>query len=160
MTAKFGIISASVLALSLGLPLANLRAEDARDKQPLATIQGETEGIHVDILSLKRTEGNMLTLHIAFVNESGGPVKISAFPGMTDGGWKVHLIDYAAKRKYGPIEFSDGSCLCNTNLPTFQEFPPGRKVLWVKLGEPPGSVQKIALIAGNSEPVEDIPITR
>jgi hypothetical protein len=85
MAAKFGLISAAVLALCLGLPLASVRAEDAGDK-PLATIQGETEGVRVDILSLKRTEGNMLTLHIAFVSEAGGPVKIGAFPGMTDGG--------------------------------------------------------------------------
>jgi hypothetical protein len=55
MTAKFGLISAAVLAPSLGLPFASMHAEDAGDK-PLATIQGETEGVHVDILSLKRTE--------------------------------------------------------------------------------------------------------
>lgn len=47
-----------------------------------------------------------------------------------------------------------------TNLPAFQELPPGRNVLWVKLSEPPRSVHKIALIAGNTEPAGDIPITR
>ena len=67
------------------LPPCALGAEDAAD-QPLATIPSDTPGVHIDILSIKRSEGSMLTLRAAFVNESGAPVKDSVFPGMNGSG--------------------------------------------------------------------------
>jgi hypothetical protein len=155
MTPKLGI--AFVLSL-LAIPISGVRAEDAPSK-PMATIQGDTEGVHIDILDLKRSEGGMLTLHVALVNESGGPVKDSAFPGMNGSGWNVVLFDYQSKKKYGVITFDDGSCLCTTALVYNADFEPGRKVLWAKFRAPPESVQKITLLAGNGEPVEGIPIT-
>ena len=159
MADRANLMSAALLALGLCVPpLSAVRADEAAER-PLATLQGDTEGVHIDILSLKRTEGNMLTLRVAFVNESGGPVKTSAFPGM-NGGWKAVLVDYKAKRKYGIIGFDDGSCLCTTNLIDSAEFEPGRKVLWAKFMAPPESVQRITLLAGNGEPVEGLPITR
>ena len=159
MPGRTNLLSATLLAVMFWVPLLSaVRAEEAPEK-PLATIQGDTEGVHVDILSLKRTEGGMLTLRVAFVNDSGGPVKTSAFPGI-NGGWKVVLVDYKAKRKYGVIGFNDGSCLCTTNLIDSAEFEPGRKVLWAKFPAPPESVQRVTLLAGSGEPVEGLPITR
>ncbi len=66
----------------------------------LPRFRAKYEGVHIDVLSLKRTEGNMLTLRAAFVNESGAPVKDSSFPGMNGSGWLPALIDYQNKRKY------------------------------------------------------------
>src|SRR5215218_8202160 len=162
MAGKARLIAPALLALSFGAsPLFGPRAEDAAaDKPPLATIQGDTEGVRVDILSLKRTDGNMLTLRVAFVNESGAPVKNSAFPGVNGSGWRPALIDYQNKRKYGIVVFEDGSCLCTTNLIFSADFEPGRKVLWAKFRAPPESVQKINLLAGSGEPVDGLPITR
>jgi hypothetical protein len=159
MVAKIGLFYVAAFALILGSPLAKAGTEKMAEK-PLATIPGDTQGIHIDILSLKRSEGNMLTLHVAFVNESGARVKDNAFPGMDGSGWRVSLLDYQARIKYGVIEFSDGSCLCTTNLVYNADFEPGRKVLWAKFRAPPESVRKIALLAGSGEPVEELPITR
>ena len=159
MTGHISLIPAALLALGLAAPLCGVRAEEMPDK-PLATIQGNIEGIHIDILSLKRGEGNMLTLRVAFVNESGAPVKDAVFPGMDGSGWRVSLVDYQAKKKYGIIDFDDGTCLCTTKLIYNADFEPGRKVLWAKFRAPPESVQKITLLAGNGEPVEGLPITR
>ena len=100
---------AAVVGLILGLPFNAVQADNAAD-QPIATIASDTPGIHIDILSLKRSEGAMLTLRAAFVNEFGAPVKDSVFPGMNGSGWQVSLIDYQAKKKYGVIGFDDGSC--------------------------------------------------
>jgi hypothetical protein len=153
-------IAAAMLVLCFGaLPLAGVRAEDAATDKPLATIQGDVQGVHVDVLSLKRTEGDMLTLRVAFVNESGATVKNGDFPGMTGSGWQAELIDYRNKRRYG-MTTSDGGCLCTTNLIASRDFEPGRKVLWAKFRAPPDSVQKITLMAGTGEPVEGLPITR
>jgi hypothetical protein len=118
------------------LPPCALGAEDAAD-QPLATIPSDTPGVHIDILSIKRSEGSMLTLRAAFVNESGAPVKDSVFPGMNGSGKRVSLLDYQAKKKYGVIEFDNGPCLCTTSLSCNADFEPGRNVLWAKLRTPP-----------------------
>ena len=146
--------------LALCLPLTGVRAEDAVTDKPLATIKGEIQGVHIDVLTLKRTEGNMLTLRAAFVNDSGATVKDSAFPGMNGSGWQAELVDYQSMRKYGIIGFDNGSCLCTTDLIYNADFQPGRKVLWAKFRAPPESVQKITLMAGSGEPIEGLPITR
>lgn len=158
MTSKPGL-TAVICGLILGIPLYTAQAENAVG-QPLATIQGDTPGVHIDILDIKRSEGSMLTLHAAFVNESGSSVKDSAFPGMNGSGWQVFLLDYQAKKKYGVIVFDDGSCLCTTNLIYNADFEPGRKVLWAKFRAPPASVERVTVLAGSGEPVEGIPITR
>jgi hypothetical protein len=159
MTDIRGRIQIAMVGLIMGFLPGAARAEDAGDR-PLASIPSDTPGVHIDILSIKRSEGSMLTLRAAFVNESGAPVKDSVFPGMNGSGWRVALLDYQAKKKYSVIEFDDGSCLCTTNLIYNAEFEPGRKVLWAKFRAPPESVQKLTVLAGNGEPVEGIPITR
>jgi hypothetical protein len=156
MARKNGFVLLGLIAIGLG-NWPSAQGEESADK-PLATIQGEVEGVHIDILSLKRGD-NMLTLRAAFVNDSGGPVKDSVFPGVNGSGWLPVLIDYASKRKYGIIMFNDGSCLCTTNLIYNAEFEPGRKVLWAKFPAPPESVHKITLLAGSGEPIEQLPIS-
>jgi hypothetical protein len=159
MNNKGRLLFAGLLSLSFIQPLAISRAEEAADG-PLASIAGSIEGVHIDILSLKRTEGNMVTLRVAFVNDSGSPVRVTDFPGVDNVGiWKVALLDYKNKRKYGVVWSADG-CLCTTNLPWSKDFEPGRQVLWAKMTAPPNSVQRIALIAGPGEPVEGLPIAR
>lgn len=158
MRNKGGLISAGLLSLALIQPLAILQAEET-SSAPLASIAGNVEGVHIDILGLKRGEGNMVTLRVAFVNDSGSPVNVTDFPGVDNVGiWRVALVDYKNKRKYGVVSSADG-CLCTTNLPWSSAFGPGRRVLWAKMTAPPNSVQKIALIAGSGEPVEGLPIT-
>jgi hypothetical protein len=53
-----------MLGLTLGIPLYTAHAQDAEEgivDKPLATSQGETPGVHIDILSIKRSEGAMVT---------------------------------------------------------------------------------------------------
>ena len=127
MTNKLGL-KAAIFGLTLGIPLYTAHAQNTDDgvvDKPLATIQGETPGIHIGILSIKRSEGGMVTMRAAFVNESGAPVKGSAFPSTDGSGWRVSLLDYQAKKKYGVVMFDDGSCLCTTNLIYNRDFEPG-----------------------------------
>ena len=127
MLNKGGLISAGLLSLALIQPLAISRAEEAADA-PLASIAGDVEGVHIDILSLKRTEGNMVTLRVAFVNDLGKPGEGQRFPRRGQcGDWKVALVDYKNKKKYGVVSSVDG-CLCTTNLPWSSDFGPGRRI--------------------------------
>jgi hypothetical protein len=168
MTRLSRLLACAATAIGFGLPLSVLHAQDAAQApqppadKPLASVPGDTPGLHVDVLSLKRTEGGMLTLRVAYVNETGAPVKTQSFPGSGDPlGGSIVLVDYGTKRKYGVITFSDGSCLCTTNLGYNNNFEPGSKLGWAKFTAPPESVKKITvLFTGAGEPVEDIPITR
>lgn len=155
----FAVMAAACLGVSLQGALA--QDADTQASKPIASVQGDAAGAHVDILSLKRTEGGMVTLRLAFVNDSGAPVKTQSFPGSDNPLTKsIVLIDYASKRKYGIITFSDGSCLCNTNLGYNNDFDPGSKMAWAKFTAPPASVTKIAILFPGGEPVEGVPITQ
>jgi hypothetical protein len=159
MHCKNSLTFAGLLSLALIQPFDTTRAEDSAEA-PLASIPGSIEGVHIDVLSIKRTDGDMVTLRVAFVNGSGSPVSVTDFPGVDNVGiWRVFLVDYKNKRKYGVVSSADG-CLCTTNLPWSSNFAPGRRALWAKMTAPPISVQKIALMAGTGEPVEGLPITR
>lgn len=130
----------------------------AASSKPLATVQSDVPGVHTDILSLRRSEGAMLTLRMAFVNDSDAPVKPRSIPGSENpvGGGMV-LIDYAGKRKYPIVTFSDGTCLCNSYL-GIDDFPPGTRQVWAKFASPPASVRKVSILFPNGELVDDIPI--
>ena len=134
----------------------------APSNKPLASIPAaDLPGVHTDILSLKRTEGGLLTMQLAFVNDSDGPVKATSFPGsgdpLTD---SIVLIDYGGRNKYPIIHFSDGSCLCTTKLSVYAEFPPNStKTAWAKFTAPSAAVKKVSILFPGGEPIDDVPIT-
>jgi hypothetical protein len=156
---KVGLFA--LAAAWVGVSLQASLAQTGDSAKVIASVQGDTPGVHVDILSLKRTEGGMVTLRLAFVNESGAPIKTQSFPGSDNPLTKsITLIDYGNKRKYSIITFSDGSCLCNTNLGYNNDFDPGSKSAWAKFPAPPASVKKIAVLFPNGEPIDAVPITQ
>jgi hypothetical protein len=122
------------------------------------TIEGAESGVHADILSLKRTEGGLLTLRIAFANDTGGEIKNKELPG----GGNVEnfkLVDFLNKRKYNVLRNNDGACLC-TSLNPLTSSEPGKRTLWAKFTAPPESVTRISLLLPDAEPVDDIPIAK
>jgi hypothetical protein len=125
---------------------------------PVKVIEGSEPGVRAEILSLKHTDGDLLTLRVAFVNESGGEVSKSALPGA--GNLRgFSLMDFRNKRRYSVLTMNDESCVCS-ELP-LGAVGPGRHVLWAKLSAPPGSVDRISLLLPDgSEPVEGVPISK
>jgi hypothetical protein len=98
------------LGLSATLPLS---AYAQGNGTAVRTIEGAESGVHADILSLKRTEGGLLTLRIAFANDTGGEIKNKELPG----GGNVEnfkLVDFLNKRKYNVLRTNDGACLCTS----------------------------------------------
>jgi hypothetical protein len=151
----------SLLAMTLAVSFLSIPIRSGHaleDAPPVRTIAGSEPGVHADILSLKRTEGGLLTLRIAFANETGGEIKNKSFPG---GGWveKIALFDFVNKRKYPVVFTSDGACLCTTLNP-LTSSPPGTRVLWAKFPAPPASVTRVSLMFPDDEPVEDVPISQ
>jgi hypothetical protein len=154
MTKAHGLLAMTLAVSLLSIPIRSGHALE--DAPPVRTIAGSEPGVHADILSLKRTEGGLLTLRIAFANETGGEIKNKAFPG---GGAveRIALFDFAHKRKYPVLFTSDGACLCTTLNP-FTASAPGTRVLWAKFPAPPASVTRVSLMFPDDEPVDDVPI--
>jgi hypothetical protein len=141
--------------LLLGAPYAGHAQEESA---PVKTIEGSEPGVRAEILSLKRTEGGLLTLRIAFENESGGEVKNKALPG-SGNVENFQLVDFLNKRKYNVLRASDGACLC-TSLNPLTSSEQGKRVLWAKFSAPPESVTRISLLLPEAEPVDGVPITK
>jgi hypothetical protein len=78
------------------LPLVGKPGYAQENGTAVRIIQGAEPRAHADILSLKRTEGGLLTLRIAFANETGGEIKNKALPG---GGnvENFQLVDFLSK---------------------------------------------------------------
>jgi hypothetical protein len=112
----------------------------------------------MEILSLTRGEGGLLTLRLAFVNDSGGQIKNSALPGKGNVE-NFALLDYTNRRKYPVVRDSGGGCLC-TSFNPLTSTDPGRHVLWAKFGAPPASVDHVSLLMPDSEPIDGVPISR
>jgi len=125
-------------------------------EKPVKVVEGGVAGVRMEVLSLKRTEGGMLTLRVAFVNDSGGQVNNSALPG-TGAVDNFALLDYTNRRKYSVVRDSSGSCLC-TYLNPYKSSESGRRVLWAKFGAPPESVDHVTLLMPDAEPVDGVPI--
>jgi len=146
------------LGISAALLLAGETGYAQENGTAVRTIEGNEPGVHADILSLKRTEGGLLTLRVAFDNGTGGEIKNKALPG---GGnvENFQLVDFLNKRKYNVLRTSDGACLC-TSLNPLTSSEPGKRILWAKFTAPPESVTRISLLLPEAEPVDDIPIAK
>ena len=114
---------AGCLAAVLALPLSSARTED----RPLASTATHDGKVHVDILSLKRTEGKTVTLRFVLAND--GERDFSMVVG------NIHLVDLAARRSYGAGLMSSS---CST--------PPGGHVnCWATFAAPPEATKTLAV---------------
>jgi len=134
------------LGLSAALLLAGQPVYAQENGTAVRTIEGAESGVHADILSLKRTEGGLLT----FKNkELPGAGNVENF----------QLVDFLNKRKYNVLRASDGACLC-TSLNPLTSSEPGKRILWAKFMAPPESVTRISLLLPDAEPADDVAISK
>jgi hypothetical protein len=148
----------ATMALFLLLPMGAPAFAQDQSKPPVKVVQGSEPGARMEILDLTRGEGGMLTLRLAFVNDSGGQVKNSVLPGKGNVE-NFSLLDYANKRRYPVVRDSGGGCLC-TSLNPFTTTEPGRHVLWAKFTAPPASVDHLTLLMPEAEPLDGVPVSR
>jgi hypothetical protein len=112
------------------------------DDQPAASGTGEDGKVRVDVLSIKRTEGETVTLRFNLVNNSGSDFSIVL--------GNMHLVDLANRRTYSPGLMSS---LCTT--------APGKQVAcWAVFAAPPESVKKISVqFYEHFDLISGVPIT-
>ena len=136
-------------------------ARAASTSGSLGSTDGDIEGVHVELLELKRSSGNTVTVKLAVTNNSPRDLPYGASMqdagaggelGSVDG---IHLIDAGNKKKYFVVRDSDQKCLCSRNV----EIKPGARVLlYAKFPAPPETVKKVTVEIPHFLPIDDVPI--
>lgn len=145
----------------LGAVLGLAAMPGAYAQTVVASTDGESSGVRLDVTELKRSSGNTLTLKFTIVNASDDRFGFGYDMGDKDfndfsnvGG--VHLIDAANKKKYLVVRDSQKNCVCSSKL---KDIQPGKSLnLWAKFPAPPETVQAISIVVPHFIPLDDVPI--
>lgn len=130
----------------------------------IASTDGETPGLRVDVTELKRASGGTVNLKFVLVNGTekafgihghylgDSNVAHDTYRGVSG----VHLIDPINKKKYFVVADTEKNCLCSKDVP---DVPAGGKVnLWAKFPAPPPDVQKVTIEIPHFAPIDDVQI--
>jgi len=131
----------------------------------VATADGETPGLRVEVTELKRVSGGTVNLKFVMINDSDKKVDFGYsfadpshhIPDFNSIGG-VHLIDAAGKKKYFVVRDTSKKCVCSQGLKDLQ--PKARMNLWAKFPAPPDNVEKIGVVIPHFMPMDDVPIGR
>lgn len=127
----------------------------------IASAEGETPGVRLDVTELKRSAGGTVNLKFNIVNGSSerlgfGYDFVEKDMGYGDIGG-VHLIDPVGKKKYFVARDSEGNCVCSRGL---KDLDAGStRSLWAKFPAPPPEVKTISIVVPHFSPLDDVPIS-
>ena len=151
----------AAFGLALLIPALSFAAD------PVAKTDGETAGLRLEVIELKRSSGDTLTLRFNLINDSGESFKAS---GWYFGDYKGHqnqdignvgaitLIDTVGKKKYFVIRDTDENCVCSNPIPSVNAK--SRAALFAKFPAPPSDVKKIGVVIPHFIPMDDVPISQ
>jgi hypothetical protein len=133
----------------------------------VASTEGETPGLRIDVTELKRTSGGTLNLKFVVVNNGAerfsrtsdyfGDYNVSADHYHDVSG--IHLIDPVNKKKYFVVTDAEKKCVCSKAI--FDRVEPGAKAnLWAKFPAPPPDVTKVTIEIPHFQPMDDVPIAQ
>ena len=131
--------SACLLTFLAGLSATAALAESPT---PVASVKNLDADVRIDILSLKRTENNTVTLQFALVNEGAGEGGITAL--------NTRLIDLVGRRRYDAGLEMAGPCSAPNG---------GRKLCWVMFAAPPASTKTVNVQFYGNWPLVSTPIS-
>ena len=137
----FSIPTSTTVALTLAACLLTARAAVADDK-PVGTATSSDGAVHLNILSLKHSEGDTVTLKYEVVND--GSSDYSMTPN------NIRLIDLVGRRTYDAG--LSGGC---------GRTPPGkRETCWAIFAAPPPAAKAISVMFyENSTLISGVPVT-
>ena len=130
----------------------------------LASADGETAGLRVEVTELKRGSGDTVNLKFVLINDSDKKLTLSgSYLGAGTGpDYKsvggVHLVDPAGKKKYLVVRDAEQKCLCSTDIPDAGSNT--RTNFWAKFPAPPADVQKVSVVIPHFIPMDDVPISQ
>lgn len=143
-------------------PASEAPAAAAASDTGVASTDGDQAGTKFVVNSLVRGS-DTLTLKFTLVNNSSKVLGTYAeFYASGYNGYRtmsgIDLIDPVAKKKYFPIEDTDGNCICSQDVEDIA--PQTRTSLWVKYPAPPPGVTKITVEIPHFIPLDNVPITQ
>jgi hypothetical protein len=134
---------------------------------PIAKTDGEKAGFTIEVIELKRSSGDTLTLRFNLVNDSGEAFKPG---GWYFGDYKDHqnqdignlgaitLIDPVGRKKYFVVRDTDQNCICSNGIPGVDAK--SRVALWARFPAPPASTTKIGVAIPHFIPMDDVAISQ
>lgn len=158
-TARFAV-SAALLATLLAV-----RPVLAAD--PVAKTDGEKTGLRVEVVELKRSSGDTLTMRFNLINDSGTAFQpdeyyFGDYKGyvIQDGAnlGAINLIDPVGKKKYFVVRDTEKNCVCSNGIPSVDAK--SRVALWAKFPAPAADVKKISVVIPHFIPMDDVPISQ
>jgi len=153
--------AAAVLLATIGATSHSLAAD------PVARTDGEKTGLRVEVVELKRSSGDTLTLRFNLVNDSADAFKAEEFYFGDYKGYvnqdganlgAVTLLDPVGKKRYFVVRDADKNCLCSNEIPSVAAK--SRVALWAKFPAPAGDVKKIGVVIPHFIPMDDVPIAQ
>ena len=156
----WGRVSVLLLCAFAGVFASNVAAQSLASAK-LSTL---APGIEVQVLSLARTGGGVVTLRFTLENPTDTKVDIvgghlTAYDRSDVG--KVSLVDYANKKRYVVMKDSDGGCVCSTadEYGAHEIQAGGRLEFWASFAAPPEDVTRITVLVPGAPPMQDVPIS-
>lgn len=145
-------------------PAAMAQAAAPSALAALASADGERSGARVEIIELKRSSGDTVSLKFVLINDSDGKFDFGSHylgDGAVYSDYRsvggVHLVDPAGKKKYLVVRDSESKCVCSTELATLE--PKTRTNLWAKFPAPPVETQQVSIVVPHFSPMDDVPIS-
>lgn len=130
----------------------------AAEAKPMVQ-EAEWSGVTVELTSVERTSGNMVTIKFKYTNAGSEKIDISRLGRYDHDNVLDHAyyIDAKNKKKYLVVKDAEKKAL-GTSLKYFALAPGESKAAWGKFPEPPADVDKISVYLPGAPPFEDVPI--
>jgi len=129
----------------------------------VASADGETPGVRLDITEAKRGADDTLTVKFIIVNKSASAFKFGhnlgdqAYGDFGNVGG-IHLLDTTNKKKHLVIRDSQKNCVCSSKL---KDLPAGNSInLWGKFPAPPASVKAVSIVVPGFMPLDGVAISQ
>ncbi len=129
--------------------------------EPIATTDGETPGVKLEVQELKAGNG-VVMLKFTVVNDSDKPLNGNVLADPNTGEIRdvggIYLADTANRKKYLVVRDSASHCLCSRSV---EDIAPKSSInLWARFPAPPEGVQKISIVVPHFIPMDDVPLSR
>ncbi|WP_344966474.1 OmpA family protein [Salinactinospora qingdaonensis] len=141
--------------------------EAADDQSPeslansLTTSTTAGKQLSVEVYRLERRTPNILRLDLGITNKSNnGILFLNALSsgGKAGTAKNVTLLDLKNRKRYHPLELSNGSCYCSDWRDSANISPGQTLDIWIAFPAPPENLEKISVITPITPPLLDIPI--
>jgi outer membrane protein OmpA-like peptidoglycan-associated protein len=128
--------------------------------KPIATQDGETAGIVVELLGVTRTVSELVTVAFRYRNTNNTRFTFPHERRIRG----AYFLDSGNRRKYEVLRDPRQACICGENIElrgqSGDSIAPGTAMtLWAKFPAPPASTKSVGVYLPFSPPFDDVPIS-